>query len=50
MAEGISKTHPLKRIGERNYTATMAKFLLTEDSSCITGQRIVVYGGRSTLA
>ena len=50
MAEGIAKAHPLKRIGEGKDTAAMAKFLLTEESSWITGQIIGVDGGRSTLA
>ena len=50
VAEGIAKAHPLKRIGEGKDTAAMAKFLLTEKSSWITGQIIGVDGGRSTLA
>ena len=50
VAEGIAKAHPLKRIGEGKDTAAMAKFLLTEESSWITGQIIGVDGGRSTLA
>ena len=40
----------MKRIGEGKDTAAMAKFLLTEESSWITGQIIGVDGGRSTLA
>ena len=50
VAEGIAKAHPLKRIGEGKDTAAMAKFLLIEESSWITGQIIGVDGGRSTLA
>ena len=50
MAEGIAKAHPMKRIGEGKDTAAMARFLLTEESSWITGQIIGVDGGRSTLA
>ena len=50
VTEGIAKAHPLKRIGEGKDTAAMAKFLLTEESSWITGQIIGVDGGRSTLA
>ena len=50
VAEGIAKAHPLKRVGEGKDTAAMAKFLLTEESSWITGQIIGVDGGRSTLA
>ena len=49
MAEGIAKAHPLKRIGEGKDIAAMAKFLLTEESSWITGQIIGVDGGRSSL-
>ena len=50
MAEGIAKSHPLKRIGQGGDAAAMAKFLLTEESSWITGQVIAVDGGRSKLA
>ena len=50
IAEGIAKAHPLKRIGEGKDAAAMAKFLLTEDSSWITGQIIGVDGGRSKIA
>ena len=32
MADGIAKAHPMKRIGEGKYIASMAKFLLTEES------------------
>ena len=49
MAEGIAKAHPMKRIGEGKDIAAMAKFLLTEESSWITGQIIGVDGGRSSL-
>ncbi len=49
IAEGIAKAHPLKRIGEGKDAAAMAKFLLTEESSWITGQIIGVDGGRSSL-
>jgi len=48
--EGIAKAHPMKRIGEGKDSAAMAKFLLTKESSWITGQIIGVDGGRSTLA
>jgi len=50
VAEGIAKAHPMKRIGEGKDSAAMAKFLLTEENSWITGQIIGVDGGRSTLA
>ena len=49
MAEGIAKSHPLKRIGQGGDAAAMAKFLLTEESSWITGQIFGVDGGRSSL-
>ena len=37
LAEGIAKAHPLKRIGEGKDSASLAKFLITEDSSWVTG-------------
>ena len=49
MAESIAKAHPMKRIGEGKDAAAMAKFLLTEESSWITGQIIGVDGGRSSI-
>ncbi len=49
MAEGIAKAHPMKRIGEGKDIAAMAKFLLTEESSWVTGQVIGIDGGRSSL-
>ena len=50
IADGIAKTHPLKRLGEGKDSATLAKFLITEDSSWVTGQIIAVDGGRSKLS
>ncbi len=50
IAEGIAKAHPLKRIGEGKDGAALAKFLLTDESSWITGQVIAVDGGRSKLS
>ena len=49
IAEGIAKQHPLKRVGEGKDSAALAKFLLTDESSWITGQIIGVDGGRSKL-
>ena len=49
IAEGIAKAHPMKRIGEGKDAAAMARFLLTDESSWITGQIIGVDGGRSKL-
>ena len=50
IAEGVAKAHPLKRIGEGKDAAAMAQFLLSEESSWITGQIIGVDGGRSKLS
>ena len=50
IAEGIAKMHPLKRLGNGNDSSSMAKFLLSEESSWITGQVIGVDGGRSSVA
>ena len=50
LAEGIAKAHPLKRIGEGKDGAALAKFLLTDESSWVTGQVIAVDGGRSKLS
>ena len=49
MAESIAKSHPMKRIGKPEDVASMAKFLLTDESSFITGQIIGVDGGKSKL-
>tara|TARA_A100000164_G_scaffold376088_1_gene412419 strand:+ start:211 stop:981 length:771 start_codon:yes stop_codon:yes gene_type:complete len=50
VAEGIAKAHPLKRLGEGKDSAALAKFLITEESSWVTGQIIAVDGGRSRLS
>ena len=50
IADGIAKAHPLKRLGEGKDSASLAKFLITEDSSWVTGQIIAVDGGRSKLS
>ena len=50
IAESIAKAHPLKRLGEGKDSASLAKFLITEESSWITGQIIAVDGGRSKLS
>ncbi|MDB9844659.1 SDR family oxidoreductase [bacterium] len=50
IAEGIAKAHPLKRLGEGKDSAALAKFLISEESSWITGQIIAVDGGRSKLS
>ena len=48
--DSISKLHPLKRIGEGVDAANLAKFILSKNSSWITGQIIGVDGGRATIA
>ena len=48
--DSIAKLHPLKRIGEGFDAANLAKFLLSKNSSWITGQVIGVDGGRATIA
>ena len=50
LADGIAKAHPLKRLGEGKDSASLAKFLITNDSSWVTGQIIAVDGGRSKLS
>ena len=50
VAEALAKAHPLKRVGEGKDSASLAKFLLTEESSWVTGQIIGVDGGRSSLS
>ena len=48
--ESIAKLHPLKRIGEGIDVANLANFLLSNNSSWITGQIIGVDGGRAAIA
>ena len=47
--EKMNERHPLKRVGEAEDIANIAKFLLSDDSSWITGQVLGVDGGISTL-
>tara|TARA_X000001036_G_scaffold143585_1_gene136388 strand:- start:511 stop:1221 length:711 start_codon:yes stop_codon:yes gene_type:complete len=49
MAENIAKMHPLKRLGEGSDSSSVANFLLSDNSSWITGQILGVDGGRSSL-
>ena len=49
MATAIAALHPLQRLGEADDVAAAAAFLLSPDSSWITGQVIGVDGGRSSL-
>jgi NAD(P)-dependent dehydrogenase (short-subunit alcohol dehydrogenase family) len=50
IAEGIAKLHPLKRLGKGSDFSSIAKFLMSEESSWMTGQIIGVDGGRSSIA
>ena len=49
ISEAIAKQHPLKRLGEGLDSAALAKFLLSTESSWITGQIIGVDGGRANV-
>ena len=49
ISEAIAKQHPLKRLGEGFDSMALASFLLSEESSWITGQVIGVDGGRSSV-
>ena len=50
VAEALAKAHPLKRLGEGKDSAALANFLLSDESSWVTGQIIGVDGGRSALS
>ena len=47
--EKMDQRHPLKRVGTTADIANMTAFLLSEESSWITGQILGVDGGHSTL-
>ena len=47
--EKMDDRHPLKRVGEPKDIASMASFLLSEESTWITGQILGVDGGMSSL-
>ncbi|PJE44395.1 MAG: oxidoreductase [Flavobacterium sp.] len=47
--EKSAQRHPLKRVGTAEDMAKTAKFLLSEDSSWVSGQIFHVDGGMSTL-
>jgi NAD(P)-dependent dehydrogenase (short-subunit alcohol dehydrogenase family) len=48
-ASGIAQMHALQRLGEPEDVAAAVGFLISPDSSWITGQVLGVDGGRSTL-
>lgn len=47
--EASANRHPLKKIGQPEEIASLALFLLSENSSWISGQVIAIDGGLSTL-
>ena len=47
--EKSAQRHPLKRVGEASDIAAMTCFLLSDDSSWMTGQILGLDGGMSTL-
>ena len=47
--EKMDERHPLKRVGTPHDIATMTAFLLSDDSSWMTGQVLGVDGGMSSL-
>ncbi len=47
--KSAAERHPLKKIGEPQDMASLAAFLLTEESKWITGQILHADGGMSTL-
>ena len=49
VAMTLAKLHPLPRLGTPEDVAALAAFLISPESSWITGQILAVDGGRSTL-
>jgi NAD(P)-dependent dehydrogenase (short-subunit alcohol dehydrogenase family) len=47
--EALASRYPLKRIGTPADAAALARFLLSNESSWMTGQVVGVDGGMSTL-
>ena len=45
----MNARHPMKRVGSPEDIANVAAFLLSDESSWITGQVLGVDGGMSTL-
>ena len=50
IADSIAKSHALKRIGDGEDFSSLVNYLLNKESSWVTGQIIVVDGGRSSIA
>ena len=50
MAESIAKNARIKRIGKGDDFSSLVSFLLSEESSWVTGQILGVDGGRSSVA
>lgn len=48
--QGSADRHPLKRVGEPEDIAAAVRYLLSDGASWVTGQRIGVDGGLSTLS
>ncbi|MDG2170124.1 MAG: SDR family oxidoreductase [Opitutales bacterium] len=48
--KAFADSHPLKRLGEADDISAMAAFLLSEQSTWITGQIIGIDGGRSAIS
>ena len=44
IAEGIAKQHPLKRVGEGNDSAALARFLLSDEALGLQGKLLVSMG------
>ena len=49
MVERMSSKHPLNRVGSVSDISSMVNFLISDDSSWITGQDFSVDGGLSTI-
>jgi len=49
MVERMSNKHPLNRVGSVSDISSMVNFLISDDSSWITGQDFGVDGGLSTI-
>lgn len=49
MKQGVASMHPIPRLGQPDDSAAAAEFLLSDDSSWVTGQVLHVDGGRSSL-